>query len=236
MYEGRYRREAVSNHRGDRPSRVHGRPDRVALWAVFIGLAATVAAAASAATAGADGGTGGTGTVSGCQDLSFGDRALQLGDCGDDVKTLNWVMKTKLYAAGVSLGEEFDQPTDVAVHELQARSGLNGTGVVNDRTRRKIKSEMGRQKASWYGPGFYGNETGCGKRLRRSTIGVAHEELPCGTKVTFNKGGRWLRARVIDRGPYSKGVRWDLTEAAAHELGLTHTESVRAAAIVEPEK
>ena len=76
-----------------------------------------------------------------------------------------------------------------------------------------------RRQATWYGPGFYGNDTACGKRLRRSTIGVAHKKLPCGTRVTFNKGGRWLRAKVIDRGPYSKGVRWDLTEAAAQELG-----------------
>jgi peptidoglycan hydrolase-like protein with peptidoglycan-binding domain len=236
MYEGRYRRQAVPNHRGDRPSRVHGRPDRVALWAAFVALVALVAAATSAATADADSGTGGTGTVADCQDLSFGDRALQLGDCGDDVKTLNWVLSTEPSAADVSLGEEFDEPTDVAVRELQAGAGLNETGVVNDRTRRRIKSGMGRQKASWYGPGFYGNDTACGKRLRRTTIGVAHKRLPCGTKVTFNKGGRWLRARVIDRGPYSKGVRWDLTEAAAQELGLEYTESVRAAAIVEPEK
>jgi rare lipoprotein A (peptidoglycan hydrolase) len=203
----------------------------VALWAVFLAIAALVAAATSAATANADGGTGGTGTVAECQDLSFGDRPLQLGDCGDDVRTLNWVMSAEPDAEGLSLGEEFDQGTDAAVRELQGQAGLNASGVVNDRTRRKIKSGMGRQTASWYGPGFFGNKTACGKRLRRGTIGVAHERLPCGTKVTFNKGGRWLRAKVIDRGPYSKGVRWDLTEAAADELGLAYTESVRAAVI-----
>jgi rare lipoprotein A (peptidoglycan hydrolase) len=203
----------------------------VALWAVFLAIAALVAAATSAATANADGGTGGTGTVAECQDLSFGDRPLELGDCGDDVRTLNWVMSAEPYAEGLSLGEEFDQVTDTAVRELQGQAGLNASGVVNDRTRRKIKSGMGRQTASWYGPGFFGNKTACGKRLRRGTIGVAHKKLPCGTKVTLNKGGRWLRAKVIDRGPYSKGVRWDLTEAAADELGLTYTESVRAAVI-----
>ena len=90
---------------------------------------------------------------------------------------------------------------------------------------------MNRKTASWYGPGFWRNETACGKELRRGTIGVAHKRLPCGTKVTFNKGGRWLRARVIDRGPFAKGVNWDLTQAAAEALGVEYTESVRSAVI-----
>jgi hypothetical protein len=233
MHEGQYRREAVKNQWGDRPSRVHGRPDRVALWAVFMALAAVVAAAASAATAGAQGGSGGTATIGECADAPFGERALRLGDCGDDVMTLNWVMKSKAYAGGVPLGEEFDDPTDGAVRKLQTRAGLNSSGVVNERTREEIKGSMGRQTASWYGPGFWRNETACGKTLTRKTIGVAHKRLPCGTKVTFNKGGHWLRTKVIDRGPYAKGVRWDLTQAAAQQLGLEYTESVRSAVIAK---
>jgi hypothetical protein len=232
MYEGRYRREAVrKNQWGDPPSRVQGRPDRVALWAVFIALAALVAAAASAATAGAQDGSGGTATTGPCEDARFGDRSLQLGDCGDDVMTLNWVMKSMSYASDVTLGEEFDGPTDGAVRELQGRAGLNSNGVVNERTREEITGSMSRKTASWYGPGFWRSETACGKELRRGTIGVAHKRLPCGTKVTFNKGGRWLRARVIDRGPFAKGVTWDLTQAAAEALGVEYTESVRSAVI-----
>jgi rare lipoprotein A (peptidoglycan hydrolase) len=49
--------------------------------------------------------------------------------------------------------------------------------------------------------------------------------------VTFNKGGRWLRTKVIDRGPYTEGVSWDLTQAAAEALGIEQTESVRSAVI-----
>ena len=39
--------------------------------------------------------------------------------------------------------------------------------------------------ASWYGPGLCGNKTACGQTLRPTTIGVAHEDLPCGTMVKF---------------------------------------------------
>jgi hypothetical protein len=231
MYEGDFRREAEINNRGgDRPSRVHGRPDRVALWAVFLGLAATIAAAASAATAGADG-TGGTATPGVCEDAAFGDRPLQLGDCGDDVKTLNWVLGSKPYGAGVGLDEEFGDLTDAAVRMLQRRAGMSENGVVDDATREELRASMKRRTASWYGPGFWRNETGCGKVLKRGTIGVAHKRLPCGTRVTFNEGGRWLRTKVVDRGPYTRGVSWDLTQAAAEALGMEHTESVRAAVI-----
>jgi hypothetical protein len=235
MYEGDFRRQAGFNNRGgDRPSRVHGRPDRVALWAVFLGLAATIAAAASAATAGAAG-SGGTTTPGSCEDFAFGERSLQLGDCGDDVKTLNWVLGSKAYATGVGLDEQFGDPTDAAVRTLQRRAGMTENGVVDDVTREELRTSMKRRKASRYGPGFWRNETACGRVLKRSTVGVAHRRLPCGTKVTFNKGDRWLRTKVVDRGPYVRGVSWDLTEAAAEALGMEYTESVRAAVIMTAE-
>ena len=52
--------------------------------------------------------------------------------------------------------------------------------------------------ASWYGPGLYGNRTGCGGTLYAGRLGVAHKSLPCGTMVTFKHGGR-ERARAGDR-------------------------------------
>jgi hypothetical protein len=234
MYEGQSRREAGYNRRGDQPSRVHGRPDRIALWAVYVAVAAVIAAAASAATADAQGGTGGASTTGECIDARFGDRPLRLGDCGDDVRTLNWVMSSKAYAAGVGLDESFDDPTDGAVRTFQERAGLDPTGVVDDGTRAALMGSMKRHTATWYGPGFWGNETACGKELERDTIGVAHKRLPCGTKVTFYRGGRWVRTKVIDRGPFARGVRWDLTQAAAERLGMEQTESVRSAVIKQP--
>ena len=84
-------------------------------------------------------------------------------------------------------------------------------------------------RASWYGPGFYGNRTACGQRLRTRTVGIAHRRLPCGTRVAVRFGRRSMVVRVIDRGPYSRGVHWDLTGAAAKRLGLEHTSRIGAA-------
>lgn len=81
--------------------------------------------------------------------------------------------------------------------------------------------------ATFYGPGFYGNEMACGETLRRTTVGVAHRSLPCGTEVAIRYGGRSLRTEVVDRGPYTKGVEWDLTSAAARQVRLTYTDTIR---------
>jgi len=72
--------------------------------------------------------------------------------------------------------------------------------------------------ASWYGPGLYGQRLGCGGTLSAGSMGVAHKSLPCGTRVTLRHGGRILRVRVIDRGPYVGGREYDLTAATARRL------------------
>jgi rare lipoprotein A len=83
-----------------------------------------------------------------------------------------------------------------------------------------------RAAASWYGPGFYGNTTACGKTLTGSTLGVAHKSLPCGTKLTLRYGGRSVEVRVIDRGPYAGGREFDLTGATKQRLGFPSTGTV----------
>ena len=75
-------------------------------------------------------------------------------------------------------------------------------------------------QASWYGPGLYGNRTGCGGTLDAGRLGVAHKSLPCGTMVTFKRGKRSVRVPVIDRGPYVGGREYDLTAATAQRLGF----------------
>jgi rare lipoprotein A len=74
--------------------------------------------------------------------------------------------------------------------------------------------------ASWYGPGLYGNRTGCGGTLQSGQLGVAHKSLPCGTMVTFKHRRRSVRVPVIDRGPYVGGREYDLTAATAARLGF----------------
>ena len=81
--------------------------------------------------------------------------------------------------------------------------------------------------ATWYGPGLYGSHTACGQVLRPDTIGVAHRDLPCGTAVKFVYRGRQIVTTVIDRGPYSKGNAWDLTNGARQALGFDGTAPIR---------
>jgi rare lipoprotein A (peptidoglycan hydrolase) len=165
-------------------------------------------------------------------DLPFGARDLSAGMTGTDVKTLNWVLRG--LALGTLPSGSFDSTTDSAVRSLQASAGVSTSGVVDLHTRKAMAGRMLNQHASWYGPGFYGNTTACGQKLRKGTVGVAHKKLPCGTKVTFAYEGRWVRAKVIDRGPYIPGRKWDLTYQAALQLGTIDDGTAMVKAIAAP--
>ena len=84
---------------------------------------------------------------------------------------------------------------------------------------------------TWYGPGFYGNRTACGQRLTTATLGVAHRTLPCGTNVALRANGRSIVVPVIDRGPYARGVTYDLTRETAERLGVMRTAQIGAAVV-----
>ena len=73
--------------------------------------------------------------------------------------------------------------------------------------------------ASWYGPKLYGHGTACGGKLTRHTLGVANKTLRCGEDVGLYYHGRTMVVPVIDRGPFVKGRRYDLTYATARALG-----------------
>lgn len=82
-------------------------------------------------------------------------------------------------------------------------------------------------RATWYGPGFYGKQTACGATLTKTTLGVAHKTLPCGTKVALSYHGHSIVVPVIDRGPYARGYTFDLTSATAQALGVSTSTNVR---------
>lgn len=75
--------------------------------------------------------------------------------------------------------------------------------------------------ATFYGPGFFGNQTACGQLLTPDLHGVAHKRLPCGTQVAITYAGREITVPVIDRGPFNGDYSWDLTQATADALGFT---------------
>ena len=90
--------------------------------------------------------------------------------------------------------------------------------------------------ATWYGPGLYGRHTACGEDLRPDTIGVANRTLPCGTTVKFAYHGHLLVTQVIDRGPYTRGNSWDLTNGARLALGFTGAGQVQYAVALSSAK
>jgi rare lipoprotein A (peptidoglycan hydrolase) len=113
-----------------------------------------------------------------------------------------------------------------ARRSAEAKLGLPATSAASTADR-MVAARMPVAVATWYGPGFYGRRTACGVRLRRSTIGVAHRRLPCGTRVVFYYRGIFKSVPVIDRGPYAGNASWDLTAAAARGLGLRRTARLR---------
>jgi rare lipoprotein A (peptidoglycan hydrolase) len=89
-------------------------------------------------------------------------------------------------------------------------------------------------KATYFGPGLFGRRTACGQRLTRRLRGIAHRTLPCGSVVELVYGGKIVRAPVVDRGPFHRGIRYDLTYATARELRFRQTDMVGAAQIAGP--
>ena len=223
------RRRAAANNR-DR-----SRQRRAALVASLASLAVLGAGVAVANASGggisASGGGGGTsaGSVTpGCPNKQLGRRTLKVGDCGGDVATLNWILRAKDYGEA-PLADEFEDATKAAVEAFQADADLGSDGVVDADTSQALVNSMPPQRATWYGPSFFGNETACGQTLTRATLGVAHKTLPCGSKVVLRYRGRFVRTTVIDRGPFANGAKWDLTEATAQALHFEYTDDVRVA-------
>src|SRR6266478_3393254 len=77
--------------------------------------------------------------------------------------------------------------------------------------------------ASWYGPGFHGQETASGETFDQHALTAAHRTLPLGTvaKVTNLETGQSVTVTINDRGPYVQGRQLDLSQAAATQIGLT---------------
>jgi rare lipoprotein A len=76
--------------------------------------------------------------------------------------------------------------------------------------------------ASYYSTFFDGRKTANGEIYRNGKYSAAHLTLPLGTwvEVRARATGRKLRLRVNDRGPYAKKFCLDLSQAAAHFLGV----------------
>ena len=76
--------------------------------------------------------------------------------------------------------------------------------------------------ASWYGPGYHGNQTACRERFDQDALTAAHGSWACGTrvKVTLLSPGKSVVVRINDLFPNHKGRLIDLSRGAARQIGL----------------
>ena len=93
----------------------------------------------------------------------------------------------------------------------------------------KHKTSSHRQSASWYGADFHGKKTANGERFNMYAMTAAHRSLPLSSyaEVTNLKNHRSVIVRINDRGPFHGKRAMDLSYAAAKELGIKGTGSVR---------
>ncbi|MEV4419595.1 septal ring lytic transglycosylase RlpA family protein [Patulibacter sp. NPDC049589] len=118
-----------------------------------------------------------------------------------------------------------DADADAAVAGGSTEAAAASTRATTDAPTVRI-AILGRAKATWYGPGFYGQKTACGVTLQADTVGIAHRTLPCGTQVEIRRGGKSIVVPVIDRGPFANGATFDLTKTAADEIGVDGVNAV----------
>ena len=101
-----------------------------------------------------------------------------------------------------------------------SRNQVENTQSNNDPSPATEKLVVGR--ATWYGPGLYGNKTASGEILQRNTLTAAHGQLPLGTKVkvTREDTNESVIMVINDRKPFKEGTVIDLAHGAADQLGI----------------
>jgi rare lipoprotein A len=89
--------------------------------------------------------------------------------------------------------------------------------------------------ASWYGPGFDGRTTASGETFDADALTAAHRRLPFDSRVRVVNldNGLEVVVRINDRGPYVDGRIIDVSQAAAHALGMIETGIARVRLFLE---
>lgn len=133
--------------------------------------------------------------------------AAQSFDCDDQIKLVDWLMVCYRY------GPEKPSPEAPAPDPLALRA-LKYAAL-------SIKYKLA-GLASYYSSSLDGSLTANGETFHNKDLTAAHLTLPLGTWVEVHSRatGRTIRCRINDRGPYARKFILDLSQAAAHALGV----------------
>jgi len=103
-------------------------------------------------------------------------------------------------------------------------------------TTKPVHKEVG--EASWYGPGFQGQETANGETFDQKDMTAAHPSLPMGTKakVTNLENGKKVEVKINDRGPYVGHRAIDLSRAAARKIDMEKDGTTKVKIETEPSR
>ena len=116
-----------------------------------------------------------------------------------------------------------EETTEVVQNSTTAETSEAAPTTKADQTMETVETaEVVEGKASWYGPGFYGNKTTSGDVLEKGTLTAAHSSLPMGTevKVTRLDTGESVTVEINDRKPFKQGTVIDLAHGAAEALDI----------------
>jgi len=108
-------------------------------------------------------------------------------------------------------------------------AAIGGVGCEPPSPDLKATGQIEQGEASWYGPGFNGNNTANGEVYDQTAMTAAHKTLPFGTivRVYSSATAKCAFVRINDRGPYIDGRIIDLSETAATAIGMSGTAPVQ---------
>lgn len=108
---------------------------------------------------------------------------------------------------------------------LREISGQPGSGNIAQNLATGAIRLLATGFASWYGPGFHGNQSASGERFNQYAMTAAHRTLPFGTRVLVTNldNGQSVVVRINDRGPFHGNRVIDVSKGAASVLGLVHS-------------
>ena len=137
-----------------------------------------------------------------------------------------FVLTAVLAGAPAASAEDFPLPVDDTIcPAYESLGGLKPAAPLLQRAFRYTQLALKHRVeglASYYSSFFDGRKTANGEVFRNGEYSAAHLTLPLGTwiEVKARATGKTLRLRVNDRGPYVKKFCLDLSQAAAHYLGV----------------